>query len=367
MAKVLLIITRSELGGAQKHCLELINGLHLEYDFEVIVGSCGYLEQKLGAMNISVHVCPSIDSFNALQAIRSLKRLISDRKPTIVNTHSMLASFYARAACKSYSIPLIYSVHGWSFTGNRNMFKAWACYLLERFAKNWTTHWITETKFDMQVGLDRGVISDAGKCSVVPNGITAPSKKRNLDKPKNQYNLIFVGRNSYQKNPELAIEVLAMLGEKYYLDVYCTPLGLDRINRKIIKQGLENRVNVITDESNTIEIIHNYDALLCTSRYEGMPLAILEAMQEGLPVVAPNICGLSELVVEGETGFLCNSFKAKDYATLLERIFLSRESQRQFSLNSKDRFDTNYKAQTMAAKIGFVYRKHSTPETHNLI
>lgn len=355
--KILVIITRSEIGGAQKYVISMIEELTAEYEFRVLVGSYGYFSNQLKHKSIPFEVIPAIDSNNLWSAVSKLRKEIRSFKPNLVNTHSTLASIYGRVAANLTSVPLVYSVHGWFFTENASWARRWVGPIIERSLRNSTSHWITETQFDKSIGIARGIIVNPDSCTVIPNGIRKPKTLRDLKPDTKIKKLVFVGRVSYQKNPQLALKVLSKLPDDFHLMMYCDNAEHPELLKAIRKHKLELRVKLFDNEFKTAEVLHNYDLMLITSRYEGMPLSAIEGMAAGLPIVAMNACGLSELIIEKANGYLIDSADPKEFANQIEAIFSSTTTLTEMSASSKRQFDSYHRLESMVIRISTVFKK----------
>ncbi|HAH0557273.1 TPA: glycosyltransferase family 4 protein [Escherichia coli] len=135
-----------------------------------------------------------------------------------------------------------------------------------------------------------------------------------------KFKMVMIGRLCEQKNPLLIINALKILGDHYYVDfVGDGPLRSD-LESQIAKRGLEKRVRLLGWCSSVEEIIFKYDLFLLPSKWEGMPLAILEAMASKVPVLCSNI-DANAYLINKTSGFLFNNDDAKDLAENIKYIF----------------------------------------------
>ena len=118
--KILQVITRSELGGGQRHVLDLLEGLRDSYQIELAVGEAGYLVDKARGLNIPVHIVPHLkmpmDPRQDLRALLALDRLIAARKPDLVHTHTSKAGILGRFAAAHNGVPCVFTAHTWCFS-----------------------------------------------------------------------------------------------------------------------------------------------------------------------------------------------------------------------------------------------------------
>ena len=129
-----------------------------------------------------------------------------------------------------------------------------------------------------------------------------------------------VGRLQAPKDPITLVRALAELG--------ATGRGGDRRRRprpaavesEVRRLGLESVVRLAGERDDVGELLAGADLFVLSSRSEGLPLSILEAMAAGLPVVASSVGGVPELVVEGETGLLVPPGDPHALAAAMERL-----------------------------------------------
>lgn len=355
--KVAIIITRSSIGGAQKYVLSMIQSLNSKVDFVVFTGSKGYLVDKLNKLGVQTKVIPSIDSGNFVKATLQVRKALQQCEPDIVNTHSSLASLSGRLAAYWLKIPSIYSVHGWFFAQNASWIRRTIGPIWEALFAPLTFHWITETAFDQTIGLRKRSIRRAELSTVIPNGVYKTSKQRQLELSKSATNLVFVGRISYQKDPSLALETFEALSEKYTLTIYCDGFDSKTLNEQLAKMSSRNRISIITDESDTASLLSNFDLMLVTSRYEGMPLSIIEAMSAGLPIVATDVCGLKELVIDKQNGMLARNRNSLELAQKVATISESPKLYKSMSEASIALFEQKHTLDQMSRALLSVFEQ----------
>lgn len=154
--------------------------------------------------------------------------------------------------------------------------------------------------------------------------------------------LLFVGRLSIQKDPLLAVQSLARIADhRWTLDVIGEgPLGAEM---RAAASGLEGRIRWRgwLPEEGVRALMARADALLMTSRQEGLPMAAVEALWHGLAIVGSNIGGLADVILPNQNGFLCERTPAS-FADALARLANNPgqlASMRQASLGLAGRFD----------------------------
>src|SRR5690606_15043714 len=92
--------------------------------------------------------------------------------------------------------------------------------------------------------------------------------------------------------------------------------------------GLQDRVQFLGQRQDVPELLHAADAIVLSSRTEGLPNALMEAMATGLPVAATDVGGVRELVTEDQTGFLAASGDARGLAQAMSKLMRLSEQER---------------------------------------
>lgn len=148
-----------------------------------------------------------------------------------------------------------------------------------------------------------------------------------------------------EKNHDLLLDAFAqgvVKQEKAHLLLVGDGEMRSHIEAKIDSLGLRARVHLLGYRTDVFEILSASDVFVLASAYEGSPLAVMEAMAAGRPVVAPAVGGLPELVVDGETGMLVESGSTRQMAKALNRLASDRSLREYFGQRAAEqakRFD----------------------------
>lgn len=120
---ILIVITRADYGGAQRHVYDLVSSLRAHYDFLVAVGTEGWLVDSLSAIGIPTislnHLVREIRPWQDILGTGEILRALNAHRPTIVHTHSSKAGVLARLAAYIMRIPAIHTDHGWPVHGSK--------------------------------------------------------------------------------------------------------------------------------------------------------------------------------------------------------------------------------------------------------
>ena len=241
-----------------------------------------------------------------------LSRIIREQKPDLIHAHDMRASFVSSLCCGS--IPVISHIHNNAYDSRGLSAKSMA-YLLAGFKAKHIL-WVSRSSYE-------GYFFHklfARKSSVLFNIIDLQQVYDKQIQDENTYNfdVIYIGRLTFQKNPQRLMRLCAMMKERKP-DIRMAVVGtgeLEEETKALCKElGLEENVHFLGFQSNPMKMLRDSKCLILPSRWEGTPMCALEAMALGVPVVSTPTDGLVDLLDEGENGFLSD-----DDAVLAQKV-----------------------------------------------
>ncbi|RXR17758.1 glycosyltransferase [Flavobacterium amnicola] len=152
---------------------------------------------------------------------------------------------------------------------------------------------------------------------IIPNGLIAMNTSF-VEKPSDNFSVIYVGRWAKEKRPELFIEIAKKVkGIHSNIDFAMAGTDLDLNNDVIISAGIHNK-GEITNEKVLNELYQKANIILITSYREGFPVVIMEAMSNGVVPISTNVGGICEHIVDGHNGFLIEN--DKDDTVIIEKF-----------------------------------------------
>jgi glycosyltransferase involved in cell wall biosynthesis len=175
---------------------------------------------------------------------------------------------------------------------------------------------------DLELSLKHRLVAEPARAEVIHNGVSF-DELPDLEGAAPSHDVVFAARLVEQKAPLVAAGVLARLAAR---GLRCAMAGggpLARDCEALLRSTPGgNAVRVLGELSRRqcLELVASSRLMLMTSRWEGLPIAPVESMALGVPVVAPAIDGLSEVVVDGECGLLLRSPGIDDYADAVEAL-----------------------------------------------
>jgi glycosyltransferase involved in cell wall biosynthesis len=303
--KVLIFITRGDsIGGAQTHVISIAKRL-LESQRRVLIvvgGHKGPFTNILDKLNISYIIIsdffPKINLFRDYKVFKTLTNIVKEYKPDILSLHSSKAGIIGRLVGARLKIPVILTVHGWSFTGYLPLIKKLNFYFIEKLLSKFVNSFILVSRYDYSIGLKYGLIN-VNNSKIVYNGVNDQrglyNNKKKIDISK--IKIIMVSRFDKLKDHKLLIKacqnmpnvVINLLGDgptlfsikNFYNEINC----LCTVNF----HGSVYDVGKYLSENDIFALI---------SQKEGFPMSTIEAMSFGLPVIISDVGGAAECVFE---------------------------------------------------------------------
>lgn len=319
--KILLVITKSEIGGAQVFVLNLAKSLkNLGHDVEVAAGDGNYLFEELEKNNIRYHYLNSLKrNFNitkSLYFIFDLYRLLKKNNYDIVHLNSSntligsLSSYFISNRPKT-----IFTFHGLSILDKNFRANFFLKFLTKTYYKIFLKI-VDESVFVSQLNyqemLEAGITKEA---KVIINGLdesnmnflsSAEARKYFSDLCQISFSEAYLigstGRLSYQKNYDFLIDNFSLI-KKHIPNSYIIVIG-DGPDREILKsklksKGIEKEFIFIGALKDSFRYIKAFDLFVLPSRYEGLSISLIEALFAEIPILASDVGGNSEIVGKG--------------------------------------------------------------------
>jgi glycosyltransferase involved in cell wall biosynthesis len=305
--RVLLAITLAEVGGAQSYVAALLPALAERYDVVLAAHGEGPLREAAARVGVRFvplrHVRRPINPAQDLAGLVELTRLLRRERPQILHASSSKAGVLGRVAATLARVPIrLFTVHGWAFSAYSGL-PGLLYRVADRLMAPLTTVTICVSEQELAAGLEAGACRPE-RSVVIHNAVdvaAAPRSRHDRRVPR----LIAVGRLKAPKDFLTLLRALAALPEGSF-EAIVVGDGPDRaqVEAELRRLGLEDQVELAGERSDVRELLAASDVFVLSSRSEGLPVSVLEAMAAGLPVVASAVGGLAELVADGETGFL---------------------------------------------------------------
>ena len=342
--RLLLLITLAETGGAQTYVALLLPALTPQFDVTVAAHGPGPVHDAAiaaGARFASLeHVRRPINPARDLRGLVELVSLFRRERPDIVHANSSKAGVLGRVAAALAGVPIrVFTVHGWAFAayeGFAGRLYLWA----DRLMRPLTTVVVCVARAERELGILARTCTP--ERSVVIHTAVDVAGFPTANHPSAPPRIVSVGRFAYPKDHATLIEALAAVEVEYdALLVGDGPLRA-RVADDLRRLDLDHHVALLGERRDVPRLLATCDVFILSSRSEGLPISVLEAMAARLPVVATNVGGLSELVVDGITGFLVPPADSTALAEAVSRLLADPELRRRLGDAARQRVEERF-------------------------
>jgi glycosyltransferase involved in cell wall biosynthesis len=369
--RVLHVITRLVVGGAQENTLLTVRGLQsLGYEVELAVGPETGPEGSLAVPEGTVvHWIPSlVREIRPLADARALWALyrIMRRGYDVVHTHTSKAGVLGRIAARWASVPLVvHTPHGHVYHGYGGRLRSRLFVWVERLLAGWTDALVALTESERQDHLREGV-GRPERWHVIPSGVEieryqrpSPLRRRDVGLPEDAFVVGCVARLVPVKGIEDAIEATARLTDlspPVHLVLVGDGPQRPALERRVEERGLGGRVHFLGLRRDVPDLLPLFDLVVLPSRNEGMGRAIVEAQAAGVPVVATRVGGIPDLVAHGETGVLVPPADPAALATAIRSLAEDGGTWARMKAAARVRVARDLSAEAMVRALDALYR-----------
>jgi glycosyltransferase involved in cell wall biosynthesis len=376
--RVLIVITRLTIGGDTNVVLDIANYLnnHPHFEVSLAVGPVPDYEIDLTHLayerSIPTTLVPAlvnhINPWLNLSALLQLRALMRQGKYDLVHTHSSVAGVVGRLAALTARVPVIvHHVHGWGLGEDLSIGTRVLYLSLERLCARFTERMIAVSRPTIQKGLAHRICQKE-KFVLIYNGIHLENFRQQIDEQRVRLELGLdpkcklvgmIGRLDKQKNPLDFIRAAAMV-VKDYPQVQFLIAGDGSLRPEceslINELNLQGRFFLLGFRNDINKILPILTLTVLSSLWEGLPVVFQEAMSAGKPIVANNVDGASDVVVDGETGYLVTPHQPQEMAERILYLLNNDKLCEEMGLTAQ-RFSERFSSQQMVERIESLYRE----------
>lgn len=287
-----------------------------------------------------------INLIDEWKAVKEIKTLIKSIKPDIIHMHSSQSGVLGKLASIDYHVPKFYSPHGFSFLKQdvpqwkRSMFKT-----IEKIFSYFDCILVASSQTEYDVA--RSITS---KTKLIINGINTVSLEPYLSISTNCQNEIpvvgMVGRALPQKNPTLFNKIAEAMPNIHFEWIGDGELRNELKAKNIHIVGWGPR-------EEALEHVSKCDIYIMTSLWEGMPIALLEAMFLKKPCIVTDVVGNRDVIVNNVNGFVCNT--VDDFSEKINFLINNIDKRQQMGEQAHHDIMTKYNSKLMAEKFEKIY------------
>ncbi len=350
--KILQIMPEFALAGAEVMCENLVYELKKINAEVVVVSLYDYhspITNRMEQEGIKVIYLNKKSGFD-ISMYRKIRKVIKTEKPDVVHTHRYVMEYVIPASLFTGIKAKIHTVHNVASKEVGSIGKK----LHNIFFKYCKVVPVGLTELiQRSVATEYGISVD--KVPYILNGMPVEvyNKKNDYSSAKN---ILHIGRFSYQKNHQGLIEAFEIIHRKYP-DIILNLVGAGELEEDIKSLVVEKKLEEVICFKGLLndvkEEMSKADIFCLPSRYEGMPMTIIEAMASGLPVVATAVGGVCDMITDGKDGLLCKNIP-EEIAETLEKVIKSAELREKLGKNAVATAK-EYSSENMAKKYYELY------------
>lgn len=326
------------------------------------------LKQTLKEMNVR---CFQIDfSRNVLKigenlkAYKQTKKIINENNYALIHSHSPIGGFLSRIAARNTrnnGTKVIYTAHGFHFYKGAPLMNWLIFYPIERICSRWTDVLVTITNEDYQLAQKKmyakevvyvpGVGINTALFAPKEGDVEINACKRNeLGISKGDTVMLSVGELNKNKNHEIVLRTMAQLDRA---DLHYVIAGIgdykEHLEQLAKELGINSQLHLLGFRTDVKELFKMADIFAHPSFREGLSVAVMEAMANGLPVICTDIRGNTDLIEDNKGGYLFKPDVQDTAYKALKNIMDSsdRRSMGQYNLNKSKMLDIKTVLETM--------------------
>lgn len=373
--KVLYILTKSGIGGAQKYVADLANNLDKSrFESKVLCGG-----KDLKWLSNKTH--PWFLFFNDWMAVFELIKIIKKEKPNIVHLNSSKAGVIGAVAAlfMGKNRPkMIFTAHGWVFNPTNEL--SWLVrqfyIVLHKFAAMFQDKIICVSGYDYNLGLQYD-ICEQEKLVKIHNGINPDMKFLSKKEARNNlefkiYNLQItninkenilknswkwvgsIGRLVKEKNYNTLVEAAKFVKNAYFFIIGDGP-ELKNLQFTIYNLQIGDRFFIIPPSGNDAQYLKAFDVFAMSSVKEGLPYTLLEAMAAELPIVVTEAGGMPELIKNHENGLMVAQKNPEALARAIGGLIENKEIAKELSQKAKEVVSESFSLEKMVKSTEKLY------------
>ena len=310
--RILHAIRQGKVGGGETHVLDLVNELD-KHKFESVILSFtdGPMVDRLKADGFKTYAVQTEKPFNYM-VWKKVKEIVKAEQIDLIHAHGTRANSNVFYSANALKIPLIYTVHGWSFHPDQNPLVKLVRTLSERFLVSKADKTICVSQSNLNEGKSKFpmvrstvLVNGINQSKFNPNGTYTDIRKEfNID--QDAIVVGYIARITAQKDPLTFIKAISLTPSDQNVKFLVIGDGDLKAEMRSLAENLKLDKKIIFEKfrSDIPAILNGIDIFCLPSLWEGLPIALLEAMAMRKAIVATAIDGTMDLIINGENGLL---------------------------------------------------------------
>ena len=357
---ILHIITRGDVnGGAQAHIIDLSKEqLTQGHQVAIICGVSSQVFDKLNHLGVKTfclnEIKRQIHPYYDVIAIIKIINIIRKEQPHIIACHTSKAGVIGRFAGKFSKTKTVYTPHSWIFSEPSYANKRKLYIKIEQWMASFCHKIITVSENDFKIAAKIKI----NKCITIHNGMADIDQAlvKQDYRIKDKLKLIVVARLEEPKDLSSLFNALAHLkGRQWELNIFGDGSLRPALEYECKQLAIDKQIIFHGDCHNIDQQLFNSDVFILTSKSEGFPISIIEAMRAGLPVIASTVGGIPEAIKHGENGLLVNNNQLDSLITAIDQLLSNPKKIEQYGRDGRMKYEQLLTAKIMSDKTLALY------------
>lgn len=357
--KILITLNNSWISGIENYVLSIVKYLGNDnIKFVVAIPDHGQIEVELNKLNVEYFVFnPGSAKPYSIKGIYNLAEYLIKNKFDVIHAQAgivpcILGYFLGVKMCLEHK-------HGLDFTEDERVNMSLRKKFYESFKKHFVNYTFTGCERD-RLFLINNFKYKPGKVITLYNGVEEFGLNKIDKQDKDYFRIGTICRLSFQKAPEIFVELAKAMkqsdkGRKYIWEIWGEGELREDLLNLIKSYNLENTVFLKGYAFDLREVYSTFDLFVLTSRYEGIPYVILKAMSAKVPVVATEVGGINEVIINNYNGKLVQFGDMDALEKSVRDIFDDSELRKTLIDNAYNDFQNKWTIDKTVSKVKGIY------------
>jgi len=361
--KILQTIRQGKIGGGESHVIDLVEELDkTRYESIILSFTEGPMVDRMKAKGFKTYVIETETPFDFTKW-SSVRKILEAERIDIVHAHGTRANSNTFSSAKKLNIPILYTVHGWSFHPDQKFLLRKFRILGERFLVNKSN--LTICVSDNNLG-DAKKLFKMERATVVKYGINLkkfnpkgsfPSLRLELGLSEKTMIVGYVVRMTIQKDPLTLVRAISLVPVD--LDIKFLFIGDGDLKNEAMQLAKEleiyDRIIFMDFRQDVPNILHGIDVYCLPSLWEGLPIGMLEAMAMEKAVVVTAIDGAKEVIKDHENGLLIPPQDPQKLANAIQKLYHDPELVKNLGKQAGNTVQNSFNVVNMTRRIEKLY------------
>ena len=371
--KVLEVIRQGQIGGGESHLLDLI----YFFDKKKVEPVClsftdGEMIRRLSEMGVVCHVIDTRRPFD-IQVQKQIIQLIRDEGIQIVHAHGSRAASNVLYPIRRLRVPFVYTVHGWSFHNDQSFLvkkiRGWS----EKLICHYANQVICVSQSNKDTGREAFGLNDA---LVIENGVNMDRFNPDNDSFKDLRKEFgfsasdivvgFIARCTIQKNPIVFLDSIRMAhtNNPQIKGLFIGEGDLDaEVDAYIEQHQMQDFIYRSPFRTDVPDLLHCIDIYCLPSLWEGLSIALLEAMAMRKAIIATPTDGTKELIKHEKNGLVVPFNDVSSIVEAIDRFYNDRTLMSRCCVEARQLVAERFDAQRVADSVSNIYMKCNNGKT----